>query len=332
MNFLHGANTAEFGRNIGVEQSEIIDFSSNINFVKPSVKMPSDPSFLYSYESDSYSFLKAEISRKYGLDKENIELYNGASTAIFSLFSFLSPKDVTLYAPIYLEYKKACLLHGASITIVNRLKDFRPPKPNSIAIFVNPATPDGMLYDIEAMLTANCAVIVDESFLDFTDGKSVIPHLENYKNLFVIKSMTKYYGAAGVRIGFIATNAKNIKRLRTKEPLWKLSSFDAYYMSEALKDRKFDTYSKEQNEANKKSLRQTLEESKLFGHIYDGKANFLLAKLSKISADSLQVKLAKRKILIRNCANFDTLDDSFVRFAVKETAHIETLKDTLCVL
>lgn len=316
MEFAHGANVSEFAKSIGANEEEIIDFSSNINFVKPHVKMPENLEFLYAYNSDGYATLKEAICGRYGVNPENIELYNGASAAIFSLFAHLRPKSVTLHAPIYSEYKKAAKLFGAKIG------------SEGLSVFVNPSTPDGSLREI----TPHGPTIVDESFLDFTDGKSLMGKVEQNPNLYVIKSLTKYYGAAGARIGFVASNAKNIELLSKKEPLWKLSSFDAYYMTQALKDESFDARSRAQNDANKKLLRNALDGSGLFESVFEGKANFLLAKLKSMDATQLQERLAKHKILVRNCANFDTLDGYYVRFAVKEAEYIEALKEALCTL
>lgn len=315
--YSHGANVSEFARSIGAEESEIIDFSSNINFVKPSVAMPENLEFLTAYNSDGYAALKTAISAKYGINPENIELYNGASAAIFSLFAHLKPKSVTLHAPIYSEYKKATKLVGADIC-----------ESGELSVWVNPSTPDGVLRQI----TLHGQTIVDESFLDFTDGASLTGEVANNKELYIIKSLTKYYGAAGVRVGFIASHRENIGKIRATEPLWKLSSFDAYYMTQALNDGSFDERSKAQNNANKDLLMAALEQSGLFGRIFDGEANFLLVKLRDINAARLQERLAKHKILVRNCANFDTLDDSYVRFAVKDMLSIETLREALCDL
>ncbi|MGE4398929.1 MAG: aminotransferase class I/II-fold pyridoxal phosphate-dependent enzyme [Campylobacterales bacterium] len=315
--YSHGANVSEFARSIGAEESEIIDFSSNINFVKPSVAMPENLEFLTAYNSDGYAALKTAISAKYGINPENIELYNGASAAIFSLFAHLKPKSVTLHAPIYSEHKKAAKLVGADIC-----------ESGELSVWVNPSTPDGVLRQI----MPHGQTIIDESFLDFTDGASLMGEAENNKALYIIKSLTKYYGAAGVRVGFIASHRKNIGKIRATEPLWKLSSFDAYYMTQALNDGGFDERSRAQNNANKELLRATLVQSGLFEMVYEGKANFLLAKLRDINAEILQTHLAKHKILVRNCANFDTLDDSYVRFAVKDMLSIETLREALCDL
>ncbi|HRF56368.1 MAG TPA: aminotransferase class I/II-fold pyridoxal phosphate-dependent enzyme [Campylobacterales bacterium] len=328
--YAHGADTAGFAKAIGARQDEIIDFSSNINFVKPCVDTPNGFGFLSAYNSDDYATLRAGLEHRYGVQSQNIELYNGASAAIFSLFSFLKPSCVALYAPIYLEYKKIAALQNADITLIDRFSEPKQPKRGSLVVFVNPSTPDGALYDAAALLREwvglDCTVVVDESFLDFTDGASLMGELENYENLYVVKSLTKYYGAAGVRVGFVASSAKNIAALKSREPLWKLSSFDAYYMATALNDNSFDARSKEQNDANRELLRKTLESSGLFEHIFEGKANYLCARLSGLSIAALQEILAREKMLIRDCSNFDALGSGYARFAVRGEADILALR------
>lgn len=333
--YAHGANVADFARSIGACEGEIIDFSSNINFVKPNVKAPTSLSFLTPYESDGYALLKGRVSARYNTLPDNIELYNGASAAIFSLFGFLRPREVFLYAPIYLEYKRAARVFGIETVFVDRFAPLAPPPAGSTVVFVNPATPDGTLYDAKALLAEwkrlGCNVVMDESFLDFCDGESLMTEAESYDKLYVIKSLTKYFGAAGVRVGFIASASKNIEAIKAKEPLWKLSSFDAYYMDNALADADFNSRSKTLNESAKKTLECALEESALFEGHFDSKANFVCAKLKPpYTPKALQQELAKSKILIRDCSNFDMMGDGYVRFAVRSDADIRVLCGAFC--
>ena len=64
---------------------------------------------------------------------------------------------------------------------------------NSFVIFVNPSTPDGQLYDInilmEYWMSQNCTILVDESFLDFTNGESMIKYIKEYDKLYILKSI-----------------------------------------------------------------------------------------------------------------------------------------------
>ncbi len=326
----HGGDIYTFSKELGCEPDEVIDFSSNINFLKPQVDL--DSVAISPYPDSTYSVLKGDIAKYLGVSMGEIELYNGASSAIFALLSFLQPKEVTLYAPIYSEYKRACSLFGIDMELVNRFERTVEPKGSTI-IFVNPSTPDGMAYDtkvfLEKCMELKATLILDESFIDFSDSASLANELNNYNELYIVRSFTKFFSCAGVRVGCILSNNQNISKIAQREPLWKLSAYDSAYLSQALKDGTFIAKSKKQNLKNRELLLAALTASRLFEKIFDSNTNFLLAKLINMSSSTLQERLKAHKILIRDCGNFDFLDSSYVRFAVKSEADISILAHAL---
>jgi len=333
MNFKHGGDIYQFALKHGYRVEEVIDLSSNINFIKPKIDIDFNKIDISSYPN--YITLLDSIAKNYSLKTNQIELFNGATVAIYSLLSYLNIKEINLYAPIYLEYKRYSLLNGYKINYINRFENlYQNLKPNSIAIFVNPSTPDGKYYDIDRLMEkwikSNITVIIDESFLDFTDFKSVIEYIDRYDKLYIIKSMTKFYASAGIRIGFIASNSKNILKIKQNEPLWKISQFDSLYIQSALKDKEFIAYSKKINQINKNKLIKILENSNFIEKIFPSCVNFVLVKLKNIDAKTFQEKLNHYKIMIRDCSNFDFLNDNFVRIAIKNNKSIKKLKDALC--
>jgi threonine-phosphate decarboxylase len=205
--------------------------------------------------------------------------------------------------------------------------------PNSLVIFVNPSTPDGQLYDIKDYLDYwkqnNCIVLIDESFLDFTNGVSAVKYLDEYNNIFILKSMTKFYSSAGIRIGVIISNIQNLQQFKSIQSAWKISQFDSIYIQEALKNKQFKTITKSININNNILLKNVLLQSDLFEKVYDSKANYIMAKLKNIDALTLQNHLKKYKIMIRDCSNFDFLDSSYIRVAVKSEQSIILLKEAL---
>lgn len=332
--FAHGGNVDAFAAQYGFAVDEVIDFSANINSVRPDVVTDFGEVALGRYPEPTYHRLREMLAARYGAEAEQLELFNGASSAIFSLFRFVKSRRCVLYAPIYLEYKKAADLFGYDVTLINRFEAMSAEVPEgALVVFVNPATPDGTLYDMEKLLEGwaakRCTVLVDESFLDFTDGESAVCYLERYENLFVLKSMTKFYSAAGVRVGAVLADEKQIAGLREGEPAWKLSALDAAYMERAFKDETFAQKSRKATEESRELLGTVLERSGLFERVYPSKANFILARLAEGDAKALQAQLAPFKILVRNCENFDFLEDRYVRFAVKEAEAIHALKDAL---
>jgi threonine-phosphate decarboxylase len=168
----------------------VLDFSANIN-----PQQAVDLSCLQSvspgpYADPDYRLLKQAISARYSYpENADIEVFNGASAAIFALLRRIQPQDLVLYTPLYGEYAHIageldCQLHN-----INRLTHLIRDIPQcSTVIFVNPSTPDGLLYDMQERLAvwqaADCNIIVDESFLDFCVADSVAEYIASYDKLY----------------------------------------------------------------------------------------------------------------------------------------------------
>lgn len=330
--FEHGGQIEKFAFDLGCSVNEIIDLSSNINFVKPQINIDFNTLDISSYPT--YDKLYEKISSNYGVSSSQIELFNGGSSAIFTLFKHLNLNSCTIYSPAYLEYKKASLNFGYELNTINRFEDINEKvKENSLIIFVNPSTPDGKYYDLEELMQtwieSSCTILIDESFLDFCDKASAIKYLETYDKLYILKSMTKFYSSAGIRVGTIVSTKQNIEKLKRFEPMWKLSQFDSNYLQSALDDKLFKNISKAINIKNKIELENILKESDLIEEIFESSANYLLVKLANLNAKEFQEKLKPYKIMVRDCSNFDYLDERFVRIAVKSSSANEILQRAL---
>jgi threonine-phosphate decarboxylase len=265
-----------------------------------------------------------------------MELFNGGSSAIFALFRHLSRSlsHCTIYSPAYLEYKKAAHCFGYGTTHIDRLTQMdETVREGSLVVFVNPSTPDGHFYEMEPFLQMwqrqGCTVLVDESFIEFTPYASVSELLAAYPNLYILKSMTKFFGAAGIRVGTLISHTRNIEALKTTEPLWKLSAFDSAYIAAALKDRDFKARSDTANAQSREYLLDILAQSPLVRHIYPSVANYVLVELEGITAGQLQQKLLPHRVMVRNCENFDTLGASHVRIAVKNMDDLTRFREAL---
>ena len=330
--FEHGGQIEKFAFDLGCKVSEIIDLSSNINFVKPQINVDFNTLDISSYPT--YDKLYEKIAFNYGVQTSQIELFNGGSSAIFTLFKHLALQTCTIYSPAYLEYKKASLNFGYELHTINRFENIEENvKENSLVISVNPSTPDGKYYDLEELMKVwiekSCTILIDESFLDFCDKPSAIKYLETYDKLYILKSMTKFYSSAGIRVGTIVSTKENIEKLKEFEPMWKLSQFDSIYLQNALEDRVFKGVSQKVNEKNRIELESILKGSSFVEEISTSSANYILVKLKDIKAKELQERLKPYKIMVRDCSNFDYLDDRFVRVAVKSSNANDSLKRAL---
>ena len=306
--FEHGGQIEKFALELGYNVSEIIDLSSNINFVKPQINVDFNTLDISSYPT--YDKLYEKIASNYGVQCDEIELFNGGSSAIFSLFKHLALDSCTIYSPAYLEYKKASLNFGYKLNLINRFENIDVEvKKNSLVIFVNPSTPDGKYYELEELMKKwienSCTILIDESFLDFCDKPSAIEYLKTYDKLYILKSMTKFYSSAGIRVGTIVSTKQNVEKLKRFEPMWKLSQFDSNYLQAALDDKLFKNISKAINIKNKIELENILKNSTLVEEIFESSANYLLVKLANLNAKEFQEKLKPYKIMVRDCSNFD---------------------------
>jgi len=332
LNYKHGGDIKRFAKEIGCYSEDIIDLSSNINFVKPQIELDFNTLNISSYPN--YNKLYNAIAKLYNIENTQIELFNGATTAIYTLFRELNLNHATLYSPCYLEYKKTAYLNNYSIDFITRFEDItQEVKENSFIVFVNPSTPDGKFYNIEKLMKKwiekKCTILIDESFLDFTPFESAIKYLKAYDELYILKSMTKFYSSAGIRVGALISNKKNIDDIREKEPLWKISEFDSHYLQAALKDEKFVEKARKINVKHRELLKEVVENSSLVEKVYPSSTNYLLIKLKHIKAEAFQKRLIPYKIMIRDCSNFDGLNNSYIRIAVKDLNSIHTLKKAL---
>jgi len=322
----HGANIYKYAKEICCKADEIIDFSSNINLYQPKNDLVLQDATIVKYADQSYTKLKKTISQKYSLKTEQISLFNGASSAIFELFKALKPKKVYLYAPLYGEYENG-LDKDVKIKKINRFENLlKTPSYNSTVVFVNPSTPEGKYYDLKKLFKIwqkqNCTVILDESFLEFEELKSFRKKINTYKKLYIIQSFSKFYSCAGVRIGAVFSNKKNLKKF--KQPIWNISSLDVEFLTKRLMDKKFEKKSIMLHKKQKNELKKIL---KRFKYIYKSDSNFFLVKCT--NKNKLFQHLLNQKILVRRCGSFDFLNDEYFRFAVKDKNSHKKLKKAL---
>jgi threonine-phosphate decarboxylase len=328
------SNIEQFTKTMNCTYNEVIDFSLNVNFVKPQINFDFDDFEITSYPN--YDKLYDMVTKLYGIKKNELEFFNGTSSARFSLFKHLNLQECFIYAPAPIEYKHIASLFGYETTFINRFDNMDGPQAfgeNSLIILTNPSIPDGLYYQLEHLfqkwVKVNATILIDESFLDFTNKKSAIEFIKCYPKLYILKSLTQFYGNMGIRIGAIISNKIAIANLKQREPLWKISQFDSHFLLQALSDKSFKKIAKALNAKNNSLLERILDNSNLFEKIYPSDGNFILGKLKNIKTIELQKHLAKSNILVENCSSYDFLDDSYVRFSVKSTKDLEKLEIAL---
>ena len=323
--------------------SNIIDFSSNINPLGPpsGVKkyLKKNLNSLEVYPDSESTKLRKDISWYTKIPANKIVVGNGATEIIYNFCNaFLNKKTpVLIPVPTFGEYEAAAKLSGCKISFFKTmnlsedLDSFLKKIPKNGCVFLcNPNNPTGVLLSRKNLLKIlqnakkkNTFVFVDECFIELADPKqSLIKDIKNFENLFVLRSLTKSFGLAGLRIGYGIGNEKVISILNKIKIPWNISYIAQKAASAALCYNKYLEKSKKLIDKETKFLRNSISKIDSFS-CYNTSTNFILIK-SKLKSKTLQKKLLRKKILIRDGSSFRGLDKNHIRIAVK--SHKENVK------
>lgn len=305
------------------------DFSKESNFLKPTI----DIDYNKISKVDFSLFLKVLASR-YRLKKEQLELYSGFSSAIYSILKFLDLKHCFIYSPCSLEYKKAATNLAYDVRLINRFENlFLPIKEKSVVVFANPSYLDGTYYDLENLfnywISKEASIIVDETLLDFCGEDAALKYMQTYEKIYIIKDFSKYYANESLAISAIFSNEKNISAIRKFEPEDKLSNFDMKYLKEALKDSEFKLISNGVNIKNRVELEKIFHSCKYVDFLYHSSSNSLLIKLKNIEFKEFQKRLEEKDIKIANCLKYDFIDESFLNIYVSSKDDVQRLRESI---
>ena len=198
----------------------------------------------------------------------------------------------------------------------------------------NPHNPTGKLWQQEEILPyleKFALVVVDEAFMDFLppeEEQSLIPLVQDYPNLVVIRSLTKFYSMPGLRLGYAIAHPERLQQWQQWRDPWSVNVLSEAAGLAALEDTEFRQQTWDWLAPTRTKLWQDL--AKIPGlHPYEGAANFLLVS-SQYSVSQLQEHLlCHDRVLIRDCISFPELGDRYFRVAVRTEAENQRLIDGL---
>lgn len=316
---------------------DLVDFSANIapagisSSVMKSLQKNLD--IIQTYPDLHSTELLSKLKKYTHLPKSNLIVGNGAIEIIYNFCSaFLSEKTkVLIHIPTFQEYETAAKLNDCNISffkVINlseTIDDFLLQIPRNGCVFLcNPNNPTGkllrkkhLLQIIKTAKKLSSIVFVDECFIELVpeSNESVISYVQKYDNLFVLRSLTKSFGLPGLRIGYAAGSKQMVEILQKIKIPWSVNSLAQRAAIVSLQNNSNLAKSKIIIKKELAYLINTI--SKLPGfECYDSTTNFVLIKTKQDSA-TIQQKLFKENILIRDCRNFRGLDDHHIRIAVK---------------
>ena len=341
----HGHHGGEIYNSSLKSSHQVLDFSTNINplFTHDLIKQSyMDSIHEISKYPDTYSTdLRRELV-KYFQNKITIKnlIVSAGSMDLISIFcdTFVNLNDeVIIYQPTFSEYTWAVQKNKGKIINV-----YRKPEDNfqinsdsvieemtskSKIIFIcNPNNPNGLLENprdlikiIKIASEKDILIFLDEAFIDFCgESNSLVSNISSYNNLFISRTFTKFFGIPGLRIGFGVSSPEIIDLMNRFQNLWPVNSIA---QNIAIKMLRSSALIKETLKLISEEYRFLLNElNQIPGlKIYPSQTNYILLNLEStgFSAPELKIKLLKEGILIRDCSNFEGLDNYFIRINIK---------------
>ena len=339
----HGGNIYKKAKELGLSESQLIDFSANISLLglPEHIRRAMTDSIdgIINYPDPDCTELKAAIARADGVKSESITCGNGGADLLYRLAFGLQPGKVLLAVPAFVEYEEACTAAGASMVYYRMKEDFRIgedfpeyiTEDIDLVIICNPNNPTGILTPRDQVLAIldrvrekGCRLMVDECFLEICTHEeeyTVKPWVDGddlhqaYRNLIILKSFTKLYAMPGVRLGYmLCSDPEVIRRVNHAGQAWSVSHIAQQAGLAALShpEYKDDVIA----ETGKELSYMKEEIGKLPVRLYDGQANYLFFRTPGIT--DLDTRLERYGILIRNCSNYVNLGDDYWRIGIRK--------------
>ena len=280
------------------------------------------------------------IAKYFNIKQNYVCVGNGAAELIKSLMSQLNGK-IGIISPTFEEYPNRKSTNDI-ITFypqnknfsyeIKELQTFYENKNISSLLILNPDNPSGNFIPPKELLTLaqwtknkNIQLIIDESFVDFSDASTNNTLLqdnilEEFTNLIVIKSISKSYGVPGIRLGVIASADTNLINFIKKDvSIWNINSFGEYYM------QIFGKYESDYKLACQKFIQERerfyQQLTKIsYLRIIPSQANYFLCEVySPYTSRSItELLLNKYNILIKDCSNKKGFNHkNYIRIAVR---------------
>ena len=311
-------NIAELSGYVPGEQPEgggYIKLNTNENPYPPSprvvaaLKKASDRS-LRLYPEPMSREIRELAAAVYGVGPGNVLVGNGSDEVLSILVrAFVGPGDRVLYPePTYTLYDTLVAIQEGSKQSLRYTDDFALPEEffsqtGALTFVCNPNSPSATLLPLEAIerlaRSSSGIVVVDEAYIDFADMKnaSAIPLLKQYPNLIVLRTFSKSFSLAGMRVGLAFGSEELIAGMMKIKDSYNVNRMSQTAAAAALRDLPWMERNVRRIQRSRKKLVAGVK--KLGFHVHPPQANFVLARRNGQNLKGLYEELKRRKILVR---------------------------------
>lgn len=295
---------------------------------------------VYEYPQVGYQPLRDAIAAYEQVKSSQVICGNGAAELIFSLCHAIKPRQALVLAPTFAEYQQALESEGCEIQYYTLKEEnsfsvkedfLEALTPELDLVFLcNPNNPTGMLTEkaflhriLQRCRECHIFLVIDECFQDFIEqplSYTMKTELEEQENLFLLKAFTKRYAMAGIRLGYgLSSNQNLLARMEQCVQPWNISTIAQACGLAALNEQEYVEKSRQLIFEERAFLKEEMKQLGL--KVYDSQANYLFFQ----GPEELFEQCLKKKVLIRDCSNYEGLKKGYYRIAVKLHADNEKL-------
>ncbi len=235
---VHGGRLRAAARRYGIPEAEWLDLSTGIN--PQGWPVPATPPQMWRCLPQDDDDLHAAAQACYGTS--SVLAVAGSQVAIQSLPRLREPGVVAVAAPAYAEHAHAWQQHGHKVISLPSEALLEPGDEVRMVIVINPNNPSGHLFTREALLALHAKLaarggwlVVDEAFMDATPEQSLASACP-LPGLIVLRSLGKFFGLAGARVGFVLAEAQVLHALAVMQGPWPIAAPARFVATTALRD------------------------------------------------------------------------------------------------
>ena len=353
--YVPGRSQDEIAADFGLKKEDIIKLGSNENPWGPSPKamkaIEDEISSINRYPESQLHELVSEIAQYSGVRDSQVIIGGDGADEIIDVLAktFINPDDEFIVPlPSYMYYEYLLKQYGARPVYAkwdldeNRLDEesiFDSITERTKMIFLcSPNNPTGTLIDKEVLINIasknpEVLIVIDEAYFEYSEvtNKDLI---DEFNNIFIIRTMSKVLGLAGMRIGYGLACEEIIEYMHRIKPVFSLTRLSFVAALNTFRDKEYISESIRKGIESRQYLYDEI--SKIDGlHVFPSKSNFMLIRVKDtgFTASELALELMKKGIIVRDCTSFKGLDEYWIRISIctleEDEKFIDILKEVL---
>lgn len=351
----HGSDLEVIAKQYHIDQDSIIPYASNVNplGISPMARQAliDNIDAIRAYPDRNYETLRASISKYCDAEPKQLILGNGTSELIRLTIETLAPKKTMVIGPTYSEYGNTARMTGSELEtyMLKNLDDFEidvdmflKALNDSIDLLIicNPNNPTSKVltkYQMDTILSRclelDIFVMVDETYVEFVKDVNLVSSValtKKFDNLIVLRSVSKFFAAPGLRLGYAITSNEDFLEATSNGKIpWNINSY-ASIAGVMFEDEHYINLTKSLIQTERNLIYSALSSRKTI-KVFKPEANFVLIKLLKedLTATDVFEYCIKKGFMIRDCTDYEGLGEKYIRFCFMKPEQNDNVVNTI---